>query len=211
MKLIRTLLPFLTIAGLFLLTGLILVLITEKEKLHLSVNGVTGGPYDQFFAWYTYIGDGLVVPVIVLLVSLAYPKKFVPHLVLGLTTFAISGLLAQFFKRVVFSDYFRPSVVLEGKLHLIDGVNMHGGFSFPSGHSTVSFGLFIFIAYVFRKYRSIQGFCAILAILAAYSRVHISQHFIEDIIAGAFLGILTFFLMHWILGKFIFKEKLVVQ
>jgi membrane-associated phospholipid phosphatase len=208
MKLLRSLLPFLTISGLFILTGFILVMITEKLPLHLSVNAMTGGSSDQFFAIYTHIGDGIVVPIIILLVSLIKKTKFIPHFFLGMVTFAIAGLFAQFLKRIVFSDIGRPSKVLEGQLHLVEGVKLHGSYSFPSGHATVSFGLFIFLAFVFRKYRFAQAICALMAILAAYSRVHISQHFIEDVIAGALLGTLAFFLFHWILNSYIFKGKL---
>lgn len=211
MNLVKALLPFLSIAVLFILTGFILVLITDQKELHLSINATTGGSADQFFALYTHIGDGVVVPVIILLASGIKRNNFIQNALLGLVTFALSGLIGQFFKRIVFSDHMRPSHVLEGKLHLIEGVKMHSAYSFPSGHSTVSFALFIFIAFLFRKYRSVQALCAILAILAAYSRVHISQHFVEDIIAGASLGILCFFLFHWIFNQFIFRGKFSIQ
>src|SRR5690606_26118078 len=102
----------------------------------------------------------------------------------------------------------RPSKILEGKLNLIEGVDLHSAYSFPSGHATVSFAMFIFLAYLFRNYRWAQGIFAILAVLAAYSRVHISQHFVEDIVAGAFLGITCFFLFRWILNQYVFKNKL---
>lgn len=209
MKLIRELLPFLSIAGLFILTGTILVIITDKIQLHLSANAMVGGDADAFFAYYTHVGDGITVAIAVLLFSLVKYKRFLPYFSLGILTFAISGLLSQFFKRVIFSDVARPSKAIGSEyLNLVDGVDLHGSFSFPSGHSTVSFALFIFIAFVFRKYRSIQAIAAIMAILAAYSRVHLSQHFIEDIIAGAFLGISTFYIIFWVLNRFVFRNKL---
>ena len=129
-----------------------------------------------------------------------------------MTTFALSGLIAQFFKRIVFYDYFRPvRAIGADHLNLIEGVDLHGSFSFPSGHSTVSFALFIFLAYLFRNKRYLQVVFAFMAILAAYSRVHISQHFIHDIIAGAILGIAIFFLVFWIFSTYIFKKKLKLE
>lgn len=209
MKLFKSLLPFMSITTLFLLTGFILILITDKNELHLSANAFVGGSADQFFANYTHIGDGITVAILVLLLSLIKPKKFLPNFALGITTFALSGLLSQFFKRIVFSDQFRPTTVFGPEnLNLIDGVRLHGSFSFPSGHATVSFALFIFVAFIFRKYRWVQILAAFMAILAAYSRVHISQHFIEDVMAGALLGVCSFYLFHWLFNTYIFKEKL---
>lgn len=211
MKVARSLLPFLTIASLFIITGIVLVLITDKYQLHLAVNAQTGGTADQFFANYTHIGDGIVVPIIIILACIIRRKNLVANLTLGITTFALSGLLAQFFKRIVFSDYFRPSKVLEGQLKLIDGVDLHSAHTFPSGHATVSFAMFIFLAFLFHRHRWIQVLLANMAVLAAYSRVYLSQHFIEDIVAGSFLGVACFFLFRWVYDTYIFKGKLQIE
>ncbi|MEX1003277.1 MAG: phosphatase PAP2 family protein [Crocinitomicaceae bacterium] len=206
MHIFKTLLPFLVITLLFLLTGVILIVITDKQLLHLSANALVGGSADVFFKYFTHVGDGITVAIIIVLFSFLKGKKFYAYLSLGLSSFAVGGLLAQFFKRLVFSDFKRPFKVFgEQSLNLIDGVTLHGSFSFPSGHSTVSFVLFIYLAFLFRRYRYVQIFCAFLAILAAYSRVHISQHFIEDILAGAALGTFTFLLMLWLHKKYFFK------
>ena len=198
-----------SITILFLVTGLILILITDKNELHLSANAFVGGSADSFFALYTHIGDGITVAILVLLLSLIKPRKFLPVFSLGITTFALSGLISQFFKRIVFPHQFRPTTIFGAEnLNLIEGVKLHGSFSFPSGHSTVSFALFIFVAFIFRKYRWVQIIAAFMAILAAYSRVHISQHFIEDVVAGALLGVSSFYLFHWLYNTYVFKGKL---
>lgn len=208
MKLFRSLFPFIIVSIVFICNALILIAFTEQGELHLLANSFVGGAQDTFFKYYTHIGDGITVPILIVAACVIRRKNIVPNLVLGVSTFAISGLLAQFFKRVVFSDHMRPSVVLEGQLNIIQGVDLHAGHSFPSGHSTVSFAMFIFIAFLFRENKLAQVIAAILAVLAAYSRVHISQHFIEDITAGAILGMCTFFLVQWILNKFAFKGRL---
>jgi len=212
MRLAKSILPFLVITTLFLLTGLILISITDKTLLHLSANAFVGGTADTFFKNYTHIGDGVTIAIIIPVICLFDRKKFVPNVLLGMTTFALSGLIAQFFKRIVFYDYFRPVKAIGAEhLNLIEGVDLHGSFSFPSGHSTVSFALFIFLAYLFRSKRYLQVLFAIMAILAAYSRVHISQHFIQDIIAGAILGVGIFFLVYWLFSKYLFKSKLKLE
>ena len=208
MKLVKELLPFLLITSLFLLTGLTLTLITDQQLLHLSINSFVGGSANTFFKYFTHVGDGITVAVLIVIFSLFRYRQYFAYLSLGLTTFAISGLFTQFLKRVIFASYPRPIKVFgEEELILIQGVKLHGSFSFPSGHSTASFALFIFLAYVFRKTRYAQVLCAFAAILAAFSRVYLSQHFTEDIIAGGIIGISTFFLMEWLHRRYFFKKQ----
>lgn len=199
------------ISLLFVLTGLILVFITDKAELHLSFNQLVGGNADGFFKLYTHIGDGLAVAIIILIASV-FSKEKIATALLGLVSFGLSGLLTQLLKRLVFYADHRPvSYFGEEHLNLIEGVKMHGSHSFPSGHSTASFALFVFLAYVFRKHRYVQGLCAIAAILAAYSRVHLSQHFTEDVVTGSIIGISIFFFVYWIFGKFSYTKKAQIQ
>ncbi|MFT4603118.1 MAG: membrane-associated phospholipid phosphatase [Arenicella sp.] len=209
--LLRSLLPFMVIALLFVFTGLTLVLITDKFELHLAINQQIGEPADSFFKYFTHVGDGITAVVLIVIVSLTTKNK-IANGILGLSTLAISGVIAQLLKRQVFSDHLRPTAYFQnGQLKLVEGVDMHAAFSFPSGHSTASFALFIFLAFVFRKYRYVQGLCGIFAVLAAYSRVHISQHFMADIVVGACLGITIFFVLYSVLIKFKFTESIQLQ
>jgi len=210
-NLLRTILPFMVIALLFIFTGLTLVFITDKFELHLAINQEIGEPANTFFKYFTHVGDGITAVIIIVIASL-FTKNKISMGILGLSTLAISGLIAQLLKRQVFSDDMRPTGYFQsGELDLIEGVDLHQAFSFPSGHSTASFALFIFLAFAFRKYRFAQITAGICAILAAYSRVHISQHFVEDIVAGASIGITTFFLMYWVLGKIKFTKGITIN
>lgn len=183
--------PFTVAFGLFLLAGSSLVLVTDKGSLHLWFNQWVGGQGDLFFRYYTHVGDGLVAVLIILAISLlkpSYPTK-IAYAALGISSFLLSGLLAQFLKRVVFSDWVRPiGYFASGQLQLVEGVQLHSAYSFPSGHSTTSFALFFFLAFAFSAHRGWQVACLSMAALAAYSRVYLSQHFLEDTIAGAALG-----------------------
>ncbi len=196
---------------LFIFTGLILVLITDKVPLHLAFNELVGGSADTFFKYFTHVGDGLTVAIVIVLASL-FSKEKIATALLGLISFALSGLFTQLLKRLVFASERRPVAYFgEDQLNLIEGVKMHGSHSFPSGHSTASFALFIFLAFVFRKYRYVQIFCAFGAILAAFSRVHLSQHFTEDVVTGSIIGVSVFFIVYWIFGKFSYTKKAQIQ
>lgn len=199
------------ISLLFIFTGLILILITDKAQLHLAINELVDGGADNFFKYYTHVGDGLTVAILIVVAAI-FSKNKIATALMGLVSFALSGLITQLFKRLVFASERRPAAYFgEDHLNLVEGVKMHGSHSFPSGHSTASFALFIFLAYVFRKHRYIQVLCAFGAILAAYSRVYLSQHFTEDVVAGSIVGISIFFLVYWVVNTYIFKNKLTVE
>lgn len=211
LKLLKAILPFMAIAMLFIFTGLALVLITDKFELHLAINQQIGEPANSFFKYFTHVGDGLTAVVLIILVALISKNKIANGL-LGLSTLAISSVITQLLKRQVFADILRPSgYYQDNQLNLVEGVDLHTAFSFPSGHSTASFALFIFIAFVFRKHRYIQLLCGICAVLAAYSRVHISQHFTEDIVFGAAIGISTFFLLYHFSTKIKYTAELEIE
>jgi len=93
-----------------------------------------------------------------------------------------------------------------GRYHLIMDVNnMHGwlqssrqGFhffnggasyqSFPSGHAAAVFAAMSIIWIVYPKWR---GFCVISCVAVMSCLLIFNYHFLSDVIAGAFLGILT--------------------
>jgi membrane-associated phospholipid phosphatase len=59
--------------------------------------------------------------------------------------------------------------------------------SFPSGHATTTFSLFCLLSLLAVK-RGWGWLWFALALLAAYSRVYLGQHFFGDIFAGAVIG-----------------------
>lgn len=172
---------------LILLLFLLPVLLTiQKGDLHLMINRHHNAFFDVLFALLTYLGDGLfiIVPVLILLfVSLR-------HAVFLLTSYLSTGLITQILKRVFFEDTLRPSKLLKDSgLYLIDGVDMLSGRSFPSGHSTSAFALFIGLALMTHN-RYLKLLCFLIACLVAFSRVYLSQHFLVDITAGSLIGTL---------------------
>jgi membrane-associated phospholipid phosphatase len=75
-------------------------------------------------------------------------------------------------------------------VHQIAGVEMRKLHSFPSGHATTAFTMALIMAHMSnKKFWSIM--LPILAALAAYSRVYLSQHFPTDVLAGMCIGILS--------------------
>lgn len=62
--------------------------------------------------------------------------------------------------------------------------------SFPSGHSTSAFAFFTFLA-LDTKHKALQFLYLSWALSVVYSRLYLFQHFLQDTIAGACLGIIV--------------------
>lgn len=206
-KLLISIAPFLALSALFLFTGFFLILFTEKNALHVAINQMVDSNWNDFFRIITHLGDGISAVILIVLTALFTQQKLA-NLTFGVLVFAASGLLTQFLKRVVFSDIKRPLGVFETKeLNWVSEIDLHTSFSFPSGHSTAAFATFIVLAFYFRKQSKLQIFFAFIAILTAFSRVYLSQHFTEDIVTGGFIGIITFVSLFMALKNVNFFKK----
>jgi membrane-associated phospholipid phosphatase len=149
---------------------------------------------DWLFRTITWLGDGwfaVIFSVLFLLIRFRYFFMLI-------LSFSISGLLAQFFKHIVFPDLLRPSAFLDqmSGLSLVSGVNLYQSFSFPSGHTTTAFAVLLLAGFISERK---GGFflAMILALLTGFSRVYISQHFLVDILAGSVLGTLSALFFYW--------------
>ncbi|HNX27947.1 MAG TPA: phosphatase PAP2 family protein [Syntrophomonadaceae bacterium] len=77
------------------------------------------------------------------------------------------------------------------------------GYSFPSGHATLSMAFYGFIIYLLlaeskksRKKKNLAGFLVVLIFLIGLSRIYLNVHYATDVLAGYILGIifLVFFI-----------------
>ena len=178
-----------------LLIGLLLIFF-PKEDLFLTINSFHGPIADAFFPLATYLGDGIFyagIVVVLLFVSYRYA-------LIGALSFLVSGLAAQALKKLVFTDWYRPIKYFGEQVdfHTIAGVDLPGNFSFPSGHTTSAFSLFLLLALLTRNKNWGAIFC-IIGFVAGYSRVYLAVHFPEDVLAGSALGIVsTLLIFSWI-------------
>lgn len=179
-----------------------------RDQIHLFINSHHSPIGDLLFPFITWIGDGITA-VILTLIAVMFKIRY--GLFIGFSGL-LSGLLAQFFKKVVFGPLPRPSQYFEGKnisLHLVENVDLATVYTFPSGHSATAFAL-MFSIIMISKRRALNIILYGLAIVAAYSRIYLSQHFLEDTIAGSWLGIISAIFCYFIFidGKFSRNEKL---
>lgn len=179
--------PFLFIWGLYTLGLGAAVVGTDKLELHRTMHGYTSSLLDRVLAVLTHLADGWVPTAVAVLILLLRDVR--SFLMVGVSC-AGSAIIVQILKRLFSMD--RPAVYRNelGDMHWVPGVDLHHHFSFPSGHATAAFSLCFALALL--AGRRFHGFLfAGIAVVLAYTRVYLSQHFTEDILVGAAIGTLT--------------------
>ena len=187
---------YLTSYSILLLITLVPLIIYSQDELFLLLNNWHFKFLDSFFYWLTYLGDGIVFAlIIVVLLFFSYRQA-----VLGLVIFLVTAGLAQLLKRVIFSDVLRPVANLgkEYVLAIPEGVTPLMNNSFPSGHTTTAFALSFFLLVSFHD-KINWLLMLILALLVGYSRVYMTHHYPIDVWAGSIIGTIgAFFLYYWL-------------
>lgn len=183
--------------------GLYIVPFEDKYEFFLKLNGVNSPVGDIFFKavtrfveWYGWV----ITAIIALLVRVRY-------LVFAVFSMVVSGLVSQTLKHFIFESHKRPSHFFSAdQLNIVEGIDLHSSFSFPSGHTTAAFSIFLILTLLLNKRWKWMGlFFLVFATAVGYSRIYLSQHFPEDVVAGSLLGTLTtlviYLLNEWFFGK----------
>lgn len=156
-----------------------------QNQLSIAVNGIHSPILDFICQYGTHIGDGLFAAVVGLLILWKKRELFW----WAMLCFYAPALVTQLLKHTVFANHLRPimHVGTNPNLHLVDGVTIHQFNSFPSGHSTSAFAMFLFLHLITSNKKLGLLFFA-LAVFAAFTRVYLLQHFTEDVFAGSLVG-----------------------
>jgi len=180
-------LPFLILYIIFLVPSVLLLIIFSKEQIHLAINSFHTDLFDFFFLYITFLGSGVFAIIVALILLFIKFRYFL----IAILSFISSAFVAQFLKRVVFYDVDRPAEFFKNivDLHIVKGQKILYHFSFPSGHSVTIFALCFALSY-FVKNSLLKLLFALIAIIVAFSRVYLSQHFLIDIVVGSLIGII---------------------
>lgn len=170
----------------FLLGTLFLMMKYGKGPSHLVVNEWHSPMADVFFKYVTHLGDGAIFAVVILILLFVKIRWAFYELFAAVMTLIFVFIT----KQVIFNGAPRPTKFFENSetLHLVEGVKMHAMNSFPSGHTITAFAVFIILAMLVKK-NYLKVFFTAVAILAGFSRVYLSQHFLEDIFLGSLIGV----------------------
>lgn len=171
---------------LFAFAAGLLLFMKEKAGSFLFLNSFHQPWLDNFFIYYTTLGDGFFAVLLSLLFFFVAKKKKLA-LVLFLA-YASTGIISQVIKPLVDAPrpltYFAPQWLP----FYIKGVIHTGYSSFPSGHTITAFALATVFAWHYNN-KGLQLLFLLLAIGVGFSRMYLSQHFLLDVLAGSFIGV----------------------
>lgn len=187
---------FLTVATALAVIGCTASLFFGKNELHAAINRWHSGVSDLLFPWLTYLADGWVPTILALALLIRDRRSFF----MVSCSAGFSAIVVQTLKHFAFADVDRPiaSAMAMPGLHLVPGIEMLHHNSFPSGHSTCAFSMCFALAVIVNR-TGWSVFFALLAGLMAFSRVYLSQHYVQDITAGLVLGTITaWFVYRWL-------------
>jgi membrane-associated phospholipid phosphatase len=159
--------------------------INTKAETHLEFNRFHNSFFDVFFQYMTYLGEGYAV-TLVFIMLLAIRFRYA--VIVAVANF-IASSITQILKHTIFSEVVRPKKFFEGlhDLYLVPNVDNHLYNSFPSGHTTCAFALYFSIALIIKN-KKLKFLCFLAAFAVGYSRIYLSQHFLEDVYAGSLIG-----------------------
>jgi membrane-associated phospholipid phosphatase len=178
---------------LFEVVGLVLVALYSRNYIHLNLTNHHHSLLDAVFPYLTWLGDGNAALVFVIATLLFFDWRLALNVVV---TYLVAGGITQLLKREVFDDHFRPFPELghHALFYEVPGTEPLFEHSFPSGHATGAFALFVLLMLYAPRPR-LKYLLLSLAFVGAWSRVYINQHFLQDILAGAAIGTVVAFVM----------------
>ena len=177
--------------------GLVLWAITDKIGFHLVLNAFHTPMLDTFFKYFTYVGAW--VPCAVAVVLLIFRKWKIASVIL--VGQLVATLITTPLKHIIRAK--RPSAILSDlgiNFPVVEGVDLHSTLSFPSGHTSAAFA-FCFAVALFCPRWWQKLLCLFVAVLCGYSRIYLSQHFLEDVLAGSMVGVVSILVLIPLLKK----------
>ncbi|HBO26127.1 phosphatase PAP2 family protein [Culturomica sp.] len=189
----KTFICFLVPYAVFAIIWFLLIVIYEKGELHLMLNVYRSSFLDFFFTYFTHLGASIPFVIVMVYLFLRINQSFYLLITLLVNALLTKGL-KWFFgvprPKIFFEENF-PDVALQ----FVEGMKIHTANSFPSGHTSAVFATMTCITLLSQN-RYISFFCLMLAIVAAYSHIYLSQHFAEDIMLGSIVGMTTALTMY---------------
>lgn len=204
----KTLLVYGTAYCVLLVVVLGLLFAYPKLELHMMLNSYHTALQDTFFKYYSMLAEGPLYALALLPLIWKKNKITVFYAMCELSGGAFLQILKHTF------SFERPASAFEHcqgmMLPLVQGIDMHHGNSFPSGHASTFFVFCtccaLILSYYYkrnmhhdrRKWLLITAAMLVLlvfAALGAYSRIYLSQHFLSDVCVGSIIGFVTPFLM----------------
>lgn len=181
---------FLLLWMVLFLTGGVGLLVEEERAVFRWVNGYHSEWADHLFPIITLLGTAGAMGVLFILLLLCcrrFRNKEV--IVTGIVANVVPFIIVQVLKNMISAP--RPLRYFQDAdwIHTVPGVRMNLHHSFPSGHSEGAFAFFVFLSCLLPAGKRWIGIlCFLFALLTAYSRMYLAQHFYADVYVGGIIG-----------------------
>ena len=197
--------PFFILYLLVLAACFAIDLMYSCKVIFFAVNNLNSPLADHIEPYFTDIGDGIFALTLAAIIALINYRKAL----LLASSYLVTSVIAQVLKFIINKP--RPRAYFNAQwshVHTIKGLYIFSTHSFPSGHTVTAFSLAIVITYLSRN-KNWGILTLLVAMLVGYSRMYLTQHFFEDVIAGSVIGVIaTIFWVGWLDNrKFIHTTK----
>ena len=157
---------------------------------------------DAFFRFVTLLGE-VYVYFIALIGLLFYRYRYAIILpAIGVSVALLSYFTKEFFAHERPFLYYKNLDLLDS-IQFVEGIHVNGGTtSFPSGHTMSAFAFYTFLVLVLPKKNWISAALIILALLVGVSRIYLVQHFLQDVVVGAAIGVCLGVFWFWFNTKY---------
>ena len=176
------------VSGLLFFEALVLPFVFSLDRLgQMSlINSFHSPGADLFFKIVTS-GAEIIIPILFLGYLIWKKNAWLKSYVIS---YILSTLVVQFLKLIVFKEALRPLAYFKGQAyswHLVQNLLISEYNSMPSGHTSAAWFMCFWISLLANK-PLITLIMVFYAILVAYSRVYLFQHFPVDTAVGAMIG-----------------------
>ena len=200
---------FITALLLTLVSAIIILSISfsiGKDEFFLILNTDLGPFSDYFFAAFTWLGDGILWIVLLGIILWKKRKELLPLII---SAFIFTTAFTQVCKYIIVPDELRPTkAITDGSfIHTVQGVTLHTVSSFPSGHTATAFTFYLLFCLIL-PYTWWIGIGLLYALLVAYSRIYLAQHFPLDTGAGMVVAAVSVSLALWVQQSWIKRKGL---
>jgi membrane-associated phospholipid phosphatase len=189
--------PFFILYLILLAGCLVIKLLYTKDEIYFAVNTRYSDFLDTVEPYITDLGNGWAIVILAAVVALYnYRIAF-----LLITTFIITSLSVQVAKFCF--DAPRPKLYFAkeiNKLHFAKGVEILSHNSFPSGHTLTAFATGVLLTYL-AKNKNWAYLLIFYGVMVGFSRMYLSEHFFEDVIAGSLMGVVLAVLWIWFIDN----------